>query len=93
MRSPLAILTTSSVALISPAVLAAEDDPHPKRYELPPIEMTRWSEDYRSLAGFDTTLTGLDRLKWIPLLSDSDIALTVGGSIREQFESYQNREF
>ena len=93
MRSALAILTTSSVALISPVVLAAEDDPHPKRYELPPIEMTRWSEDYRSLAGVDTTLTGLDRLKWLPLLSDSDIALTVGGSIREQFESYQNREF
>ncbi|MEM9083201.1 MAG: alginate export family protein [Planctomycetota bacterium] len=81
------------LSLISSVALVTGCDPLPAGYEIPTIEITRWSEDYRSLAGVSTTLTGLDRLKWIPLSRENDIALTVGGSIREQFESYQNREF
>ena len=62
-------------------------------YALPPIEITRWSEDYRPLADSADELTGLDRLKWLPISRDNGIAVSFGGSLREQFESYQNREF
>ncbi|MEM1331697.1 MAG: alginate export family protein [Planctomycetota bacterium] len=55
--------------------------------------MTRWSEDYRPLQELDCPPSGLDCLKWISLSRESEIALTLGGSIREQVESYQNREF
>lgn len=62
-------------------------------YALPAIQITRWSEDYSQLESVRSQLIGLDRLKWIPLSSDGDISLTLGASLREQLESYQNREF
>jgi hypothetical protein len=57
------------------------------------MQMTRWSEDYWQLNDLDTEPVGFDRLKWISLARENDIALSIGGSIREQLESYQNREF
>lgn len=87
------MLTVCHVLVTSTVALASDDEPQDATYELPPIQITRWSEDYRPLREIDSTLSGLDRLKWIPLSNENEIALTLGGSVREQFESYQNREF
>ncbi len=59
--------------------------------ELPPIEMTRWSERYSAVTSRD--LRGLDRLKRIPLGDTDKRFLSLGGSIREQLEGYRNRDF
>lgn len=87
------MLTVCHVLLTSTVALASNDETQDATYELPPIQITRWSEDYRALGNSSDAMAGFDRLKWIPLSSEDEIALTVGGSLREQFESYQNREF
>ncbi|MEO1009191.1 MAG: alginate export family protein [Planctomycetota bacterium] len=53
--------------------------------------MLRWAEDYTTL--LDQPLRGIDRLKYIPLDPAGRSHLSLGGSIREQFEFYNNRDF
>ncbi|MEO1585447.1 MAG: alginate export family protein [Planctomycetota bacterium] len=62
-------------------------------HQLPPIEITRWSEDYSVLADPPGPDGILQRMKWIELDDERGVVLTTGGSIREQFEGYRNRAF
>ncbi len=81
------MLTTALVTL----ALSAE--PEPVGAVLPPISMLRWNEDYSVLGEPPGPQGFLEQVKWIELDDDSEVVLTVGGSIRQQFEGYRNRAF
>lgn len=68
----------AALMLAAGAAQAATDP-----FEAKPI---RWEEDYSALAHAQVALTGLERLKVIPLTPGADAWLSLGGELREKVD-------
>ncbi|HEV8293341.1 MAG TPA: alginate export family protein [Tepidisphaeraceae bacterium] len=100
MSLTLAAAQTTSAAPPPPPVDPAESilsedtsqaAPNPKP---PPYTLLRFNEDYRYLANPANRTDPFDRLKYIPLDPHNTAAyLSLGGEIRERFESFSNPDF
>jgi Alginate export len=67
----------------------------PKRPAYQIASAARFNEDWSVLRGFDLDQTDdfWDRFKFIPLSSDQDVWLTLGGQVRERFEYFRQFQF
>ena len=59
----------------------------------PEYKSTRYDEDWSALKDPALRTDPLDAIKWIPLNSDGSWWMTLGGELRERFESSSNRDF
>lgn len=75
----LALLSGQAVAQTSPAVEAC------------PVELHRWSEDCRDLA--EEPRPGLDGFRYLPLVADGAIWITLGGELRARTEGLDSVDF
>lgn len=81
---PLALATATSLA---PAAAHAEDAAYPQAFNgdgavTGGYSLSRWAEDWTSMADPAKRDDPLDRLKYIPLDSDGDVYLTLSGELR-----------
>src|SRR5260221_10539007 len=56
----------------------------------PPFKKVRYEEDYHYLRDASRRADYLDAIKFIPLSTNRDSYLTLGGEIRERYEYYHN---
>ncbi|MDB5339774.1 MAG: hypothetical protein JWN70_5393 [Planctomycetaceae bacterium] len=60
---------------------------------VPGYKLLRFDEDYSYLRELDSVTEPLDHLKYIPFGAQDGYFLTLGGDVREWFESYHNDSF
>ena len=53
---------------------------------LPPIKSLRYQENYSGLADTSDNLSGISRLKFVPLTDQRDVFASIGGEFRERYE-------
>lgn len=61
--------------------------------ERPPFKSLRYDEDYRFLQNPSERAGFWDALKYLPVVDDRAGYLSLGGELRERFESYENEFF
>jgi hypothetical protein len=79
-------LTACAAALAICPVRADDTPPN----QPPPFKKLRYDESYEYLRDPSQRSDCLDLIKFIPLNTDQDWYLTLGGEIRERYEYYQN---
>lgn len=73
----------------------AKDDQAVSEIERPAYQILRFDEDWSVLKGVDRTRTGdlWDLIKYVPILPDQGVWLSVGGQVRERFEYFNDYLF
>ena len=77
----------------SVTVSASAQEPASNAAAAPPYKLLRYDEDYRYLSEPGARSDPWDRIKFIPLGSDSGQWLSLGGELRERFEYYSAPNF
>lgn len=78
------------VQMLMAGVLIADANAEAER---PPFKSLRYDEDYRFLQNPSERSGFWDALKYLPVLDGRAGYLSVGGELRERFESYENEFF
>jgi hypothetical protein len=71
-------------------VLALSAKPYVQAADAPPFKLLRYDESYTYLRDPAMRSDYLDAIKFIPLNTNDDWYLTLGGEIRERYEYYHN---
>lgn len=82
--------TTSPVTLPSPEETSQKSA---QSFTPPPLKNLRYDEDFGYLRDQSKRVDTLDRLKFIPLNRSKNWYLTLGGEIRQRYETYRNNGF
>jgi len=79
-----------AVALLLAGILQAQADDLPTPSSPPPFKKLRFDEDYAYLLDPAHPADYLDAIKFIPLNTNGDSYLTLGGEVRERYEYFRN---
>ncbi len=82
--------TASPAPLPSPV---GDEISAPAKFSPPPLKNLRYDEDFSYLRDESKRTNWLDRLKFIPLNRSKSWYLTLGGEMRQRYETYRNAGF